>query len=88
MIVTLGLEALRFLDGPLNLIFIRTTGLPGLRMVVFSILLLAVILFRQQGLMGGKELSWEMIVNIPQRLARLHTDLHSKFAKNKKKGAA
>ena len=68
-IVTVSMEALRFLDGPLNLVFIRTQGTPGLRMVVFSILLLFVILFRQQGLMGGKEFSWDALVNIRQNTA-------------------
>jgi len=61
VIVTVSMEALRFLDGSLNLIFIHTRGLPGLRMVVFSILLMLVIIFRQQGLMGNREFSWDMI---------------------------
>jgi branched-chain amino acid transport system permease protein len=61
IIVTISMEALRFLDGSLNLIFIRTQGLPGLRMVVFSILLMLVVIYRQQGLMGRKEFSWDMI---------------------------
>jgi branched-chain amino acid transport system permease protein len=63
LVVTISMEALRFLDGPLNLIFIRTQGLPGLRMVVFSALLLLVVIYRQEGLMGKKELSWRGILN-------------------------
>ena len=63
IVVTISMEALRFLDGPLNLLFFQTQGLPGLRMVVFSILLMLVIIFRQQGLMGRKEFSWDMIAN-------------------------
>jgi len=59
--VTVSMEALRFLDGPLNFIVFSTSGVPGIRMVVFSILLMAVILFRQQGLMGRRELSWDML---------------------------
>jgi len=70
IVVTISMEALRFLDGPLNLLFIRTQGLPGLRMVVFSILLLFVIIFRQQGLMGDRELSWEMIANFRLKLPK------------------
>ena len=61
IIVTISMEALRFLDGPLNLILIRTQGLPGLRMVVFSILLMLVVIYRQHGLMGKKEFSWDML---------------------------
>jgi branched-chain amino acid transport system permease protein len=59
--VTVAMEALRFLDGPLNLLFVQTPGLPGLRMVVFSVLLLVVVIYRQQGLMGKKEFSWDML---------------------------
>ncbi len=59
--VTVLMEALRFLDGPLNLLFVRTDGLPGLRMVVFSLLLMAVVIYRQKGLMGTKEFSWDML---------------------------
>jgi branched-chain amino acid transport system permease protein len=65
IIVTISMEALRFLDGPLNLIVIRTQGLPGLRMVVFSILLMLVVIYRQQGLMGNKEFSWDMLTRLP-----------------------
>jgi branched-chain amino acid transport system permease protein len=70
IVVTIAMEWLRFLDGPLNLIIVRTTGLPGLRMVVFSILLMLVILFRQQGLMGGKEFSWDLITDFKNHLPK------------------
>jgi len=61
--VTISMELLRFLDGPLNFIVVQTKGTPGLRMVVFSVLLMLVIIFRQQGLMGRKEFSWDAITN-------------------------
>jgi len=67
IVVTISMEALRFLDGPLNLLFIRTQGLPGLRMVLFSFLLLLVIIFRPQGLMGNRELSWDMLANLMKK---------------------
>jgi branched-chain amino acid transport system permease protein len=82
IIVTISMEILRFLDGPLNLIFIRTQGLPGLRMVVFSILLMLVVIYRQQGLMGKKEFSWDMITNPP-----LPAVLKKRFARSGTKGA-
>jgi branched-chain amino acid transport system permease protein len=65
IVVTVSMEALRFLDGPLNLIFVQTQGLPGLRMVVFSVLLLLVIIYRQQGLMGNREFSWNLVLDSP-----------------------
>lgn len=63
IVVTIAMEALRFLDGSLNFIFFRTQGLPGLRMVVFSVLLLIVVIYRQQGLMGKQEFSWDLVFN-------------------------
>lgn len=50
-----GSEWLRFLDEPME-IFGQTAALPGLRMVVFAIILIFVILFARQGIMGQKEL--------------------------------
>ena len=64
IIVTVMMEALRFLDEPINLIFFKTPAMPGLRMVVFSILLMVMIIYRQKGLMGNKEFSWEMFQNV------------------------
>ena len=44
IVVTVAMEALRFMDGPLNLGFMVTAGTPGLRMVFFSILLMVVVI--------------------------------------------
>ncbi|MDR0448080.1 MAG: branched-chain amino acid ABC transporter permease [Treponema sp.] len=79
IVVTISMEALRFLDGPLNLIFVRTQGKPGIRMVVFSVLLVVVVIYRQQGLMGNKELSWDGIIKAVTRLG-------SKFKGNRGSG--
>ncbi len=73
IVVTILMEALRFLDGPLNFIFFKTEGVPGIRMVVFSVMLMAVILYRQQGLMGNKELSWDTFAKaglLPRRFRK------------------
>jgi branched-chain amino acid transport system permease protein len=67
IIVTVLMEALRFLDMPMNLLFFTTNGLPGLRMVIFSILLMIVVLYRQRGLMGNKEFSWDGVLGIFKR---------------------
>lgn len=61
IVVTVFMEYLRFLDGPMDLGFFRTDGIPGLRMVIFSILLMIVILFFQKGLMGNREFSWNFL---------------------------
>ena len=55
-IVTSSLEVLRVLDSPFNLGFIVSPGIPGLRMVIFSALLVLVIILRREGIMGTREL--------------------------------
>ena len=69
--VIISMEWLRFLDGPLNLIIVQTSGAPGLRMVVFSVLLLTCVIFRQQGLMGNKEFSWDAAADVCGKIKRL-----------------
>ena len=64
IVVTVLMEALRFLDGPLNFIIFKTDGLPGLRVVVFSLLLMIVVIYRQRGLMGTNEFSWDYFEKI------------------------
>jgi len=61
IVVTILMEALRFLDGPMNLIVFKTEGMPGFRMVIFSLMLMLVVIFRQRGLMGNRELTWERL---------------------------
>ena len=40
---------------------IEIPGIPGMRMVVFSLVLLGIILFRREGIMGTRELTWKRI---------------------------
>ena len=54
-----SMEILRPLDDP-NSTFLGFHGIPGLRMVVFSILLLLIMLFARRGLLGNKEI-WDYI---------------------------
>ena len=68
-IVTIGQEWLRVLDGPLPFLpFWPESGVSGMRMVVFSVLLLIIILFFRNGLFGHKEVTWS---SIGKRLAAL-----------------
>ena len=52
-----GSEWLRFLDEPMNIFGYQTEAYPGLRMVVFSLVLIFVMLFARSGIMGQRELS-------------------------------
>lgn len=49
IIITVSMEALRFLDQAMNFGFFRTPALPGLRMVVFSLILMIVVIFKKDG---------------------------------------
>ncbi len=60
-IITILLEWLRFLEEPMDIGIIQIPGIPGMRMVVFSVVLLAIILKRREGLMGTRELTWNRI---------------------------
>ncbi len=52
-----GTEWLRFLDQNMDIFGYNTGAHPGLRMVVFSILLVVLMLFARRGLFGNKELT-------------------------------
>ncbi len=56
------LEWLRFIEAPMDIFGIHIPGIPGMRMVVFSLLLLIVMIFYQRGLMGRSEFSWDFII--------------------------
>ncbi|MDR3238606.1 MAG: branched-chain amino acid ABC transporter permease [Clostridiales bacterium] len=61
-IITFGMEWLRFFDSPLRLFGVVIPFFqPGLRMVVFSILLMVLVLFFQKGIMGQREFSFDMV---------------------------
>ena len=51
IVITVSMEALRFLDEAINLGFMITPALPGLRMVVFSLILMIVVIFKKDGFM-------------------------------------
>lgn len=61
VVITVMLEWLRIVEGPFSLGFLNSSGIPGLRMVIFSVMLMAIILFWRKGLMGQHELSWNGI---------------------------
>ncbi len=75
-IVTIGQEWLRFLDEPMAFGLDLPIFRPGLRMVVFSILLMCIVLFYRKGIMGTNELTWDFIGK------KLRT-IKSKFSKKK-----
>ena len=69
---TVFLEVLRPIESPFSIGALRVPGVPGMRMVIFSALLLLVILFYHRGLFGQREFSWDWLFG---RAAALRTRL-------------
>jgi branched-chain amino acid transport system permease protein len=67
ILVTTMLEWLRFVENPITLGSIYIPGIPGMRMVIFSVLLIAVIIFRREGIMGMREFSWGWLLRDKKR---------------------
>jgi branched-chain amino acid transport system permease protein len=59
ILFTLAGEWLRIVEAPHQILGLTIPGIPGMRMVIFSLLLLLVVIFFRQGLMGRRELSWQ-----------------------------
>ena len=68
VLVTTMLEWLRFVENPITIGSINIPGIPGMRMVIFSLLLIVVIIFRREGIMGMREFSWDIF--FPKRKAK------------------
>lgn len=60
--ITVLLEWLRVVENPISFGDFEIAGIPGMRMVVFSLALIVIILFRREGLMGMREFSWAGIL--------------------------
>ena len=61
VLVTTMLEWLRFVENPITIGSLNIPGIPGMRMVIFSLLLIVVIIFRREGIMGMREFSWDIL---------------------------
>lgn len=56
-------ELLRFVESPINLGPIYIPGIAGMRMLVFSFLLVVLMIFYRRGIFGEKELSWDWVLS-------------------------
>jgi branched-chain amino acid transport system permease protein len=59
VLFTWGGEALRAVEEPFTLLGLHYHGIPGMRMVIFSAILILVMLFARSGLMGRREFTWQ-----------------------------
>ncbi len=61
-------EWLRFVEAPMQIGPLKIPGIPGMRMVIFSVLMLVVMLFYRRGIMGRNEFSWDWFYILYNRL--------------------
>ena len=67
-ILTLAGEWLRVVEEPATIFGHTIPGIPGMRMVILSLALLLVIIFRRRGLLGRWEFSWTALSRLSDRL--------------------
>lgn len=65
--ITFMLEWLRIVENPITIGDWTLAGIPGMRMVVFSLVLILVILFRREGIMGMREITWDSVARFMKR---------------------
>jgi branched-chain amino acid transport system permease protein len=62
--ITIIMEWLRVVEQDMDVFGLLTIpGLPGMRMVIFSVGLLMIILFYRQGIMGTREFNWDWLLD-------------------------
>lgn len=67
VLITWGGEFLRFVEEPVVVFGYYYEGIPGMRMVIFSILLIMVMIVAPKGIMGRREFSWQGIFDLAKR---------------------
>jgi branched-chain amino acid transport system permease protein len=67
VLITWGGEALRAVEEPLTLWGLHYPGIPGMRMVIFSAILILVMLFARSGIMGRREFTWQGLFDRVER---------------------
>jgi branched-chain amino acid transport system permease protein len=71
-----GSEALRVVEEPFSIGSLDIPGVPGMRMVIFALILIVVMIFARQGIMGRREFSWQGLIDLVKRsLKRRHAKI-------------
>jgi branched-chain amino acid transport system permease protein len=68
VLFVVGGEALRAAEEPFSIGALKIPGIPGMRMVVFSLILIGVMIFARKGLLGRSEFSWAGVFGLVHRL--------------------
>jgi branched-chain amino acid transport system permease protein len=67
VLFTFGGEWLRVVEEPLEILGLAIPGVPGMRMVVFSLILVCFMIFARQGMLGRNEFSWRWLIALAGR---------------------
>ena len=70
VLFTYGGELLRVLEEPMTIFGHSFEGIPGMRMVIFSVILILVMLLAQSGIMGRNEFSWQGLIDRLRSIGR------------------
>jgi branched-chain amino acid transport system permease protein len=70
VLITWGGELLRVFEEPVTVLGFHYDGIPGMRMVIFSAILILVMVFARSGLMGRKEFSWQKLIDLIEGYGR------------------
>lgn len=70
ILITWGGEALRVVEEPAKILGYQYDGVPGMRMVLFSVILIFVMLFARRGLMGRNEFRWLKVITWFKRMMK------------------
>lgn len=64
VLITYAGEWLRAVEEPMTIGPFDIPGIPGMRMVVFSFLLIGVMIFARQGILGRREFTWSWLFGV------------------------
>jgi branched-chain amino acid transport system permease protein len=67
LLFTFGGEWLRVVEEPMVLFGWHIPAVPGMRMVVFSVILVGIMLFARRGILGRSEFSWRWLAAVLDR---------------------
>ncbi len=67
VLFVLGNEGLRAVEEPLTIGSLTVPGVPGMRMVIFALILIVVMIFARRGIMGQGEFSWKAFIHLFHR---------------------
>lgn len=68
VVITILLEWLRLVEDSTVIFGVFIPGIPGMRMVIFSMLLVGIIIFWRQGMLGTREFSWKGLFSLAGKI--------------------